>query len=263
MMRFARLQSIRGQQPYILDQPEFTVGRVAECDIFIDSSMLSRQHARLKVSDTEVTLQDLGSTNGTFVNSMRVSGATVLQHGDVITIGDEKMVFIAANLTDDPLLADDNDSIALGPEDYTSNRTMLRSAYFSDRNWPVRAVAPSTSISAVADAAPVMEFDRERVPALLIIRSGSRKGAAVELRSPRGVEQYWSIGRSNLCDVVLDDPTVSSDHATLRLAGKQWEILDTGSTNGVKLNSVRIDRATCRHGDLLAIGNIEMLLHVL
>ena len=56
-----------------------------------------------------------------------------------------------------------------------------------------------------------------------------------------------SLGRSRECDCVLDDPNVSRRHAELRrgIAG-DWQIVDLGSTNGVKVNGRRVDSLAAR-----------------
>lgn len=261
MVKFARLQSIRSHRSYVLDQSEFILGRVADCEIYIDSHLLSRQHAKLWVEDSLVRLQDLGSTNGTFVNSMRISAPVVLQHGDVITIGDEKLVFIASDPADDSLLTENLGDPNL--DDYAASHTMVRAHSFEERSWPFLAGNESDPQSLVAEPPAAARLNPQAVPALLIVRSGRRKGTAIELRAPRGVDQFWSIGRSSLCDVVLDDPTVSSDHASIRMVAGQWYVADNDSTNGVKLNGVGISQAECQHGDLLTVGSVQLQLHLL
>lgn len=67
------------------DQPVI-IGRKPEMDIYLSEDMVSRKHARITLSDGKVFLEDLGSTNGTFVNEERVP-AKILQEGDRIRIG--------------------------------------------------------------------------------------------------------------------------------------------------------------------------------
>ena len=64
------------------------------------------------------------------------------------------------------------------------------------------------------------------------------------------------IGRSRECDIVLQDSNVSRRHAEIRPAGGDgWTIADLGSTNGVSVNGVRIERPqTLRPGDRIEIG---------
>lgn len=67
---------------------EITVGRGAECSISIpDDHFVSQLHARVYRHDGSVVVDDLGSTNGTFLNGNRVSGARPLVKGDRLQIG--------------------------------------------------------------------------------------------------------------------------------------------------------------------------------
>lgn len=65
---------------------ELTVGRSERCDIRLDGLQVSNQHARLRASGGEVVVEDLNSTNGTFVNGLRVS-RQVVRPTDVVQIG--------------------------------------------------------------------------------------------------------------------------------------------------------------------------------
>ena len=66
---------------------ENIIGRDPEAAIVIDSPDVSRHHARLVVSDDAVTLEDLGSKNGTFVAGERLTASTVVGEGDQIIAG--------------------------------------------------------------------------------------------------------------------------------------------------------------------------------
>ncbi|MGH9364600.1 MAG: FHA domain-containing protein [Thermoanaerobaculia bacterium] len=63
------------------------VGRVSAAAIHIDSPTISRRHAVLRVRETETTVEDLGSANGTLVNMVRLSAPHRLQPGDVVHFG--------------------------------------------------------------------------------------------------------------------------------------------------------------------------------
>jgi hypothetical protein len=68
------------------------------------------------------------------------------------------------------------------------------------------------------------------------------------------------IGRSRSCDLVLRDDSVSRRHAMLTLDGDHVVVTDLGSTNGTLLNGRWITQAEARPGDLLQLGEIELLL---
>jgi len=71
---------------------EMTVGREAESDITIPLNSISRNHARIFPHNEEFIIEDLNSTNGTYVNGVRISRC-VLRHNDLIRVGDATILF--------------------------------------------------------------------------------------------------------------------------------------------------------------------------
>ena len=83
---------VGGNLPIELKPGEYTIGRSKEHPIVIYDSSISRIHARLRVAERgDITIEDLGSRNGTFVNHRRISGTHVLSPGDRIDIGGHPM----------------------------------------------------------------------------------------------------------------------------------------------------------------------------
>jgi DNA-binding winged helix-turn-helix (wHTH) protein len=70
---------------------ETIAGRGAECRVVVEASTVSRRHARFTVSQGVATVEDLGSTNGTFVNAIAITAATRLEDGDEIALGKAKL----------------------------------------------------------------------------------------------------------------------------------------------------------------------------
>jgi diguanylate cyclase (GGDEF)-like protein len=71
------------------------IGRSTSADIHIEQESISRSHAMVRVTDTQVLIQDLGSTNGTFVNDDPLQGERPLQNGDLIKTGRTIFKYIA------------------------------------------------------------------------------------------------------------------------------------------------------------------------
>lgn len=67
----------------------YTLGRSEDCDVRLASGRCSRHHARLVVTPTGATLEDLASANGTFVNGQRITGPHSLADGDFVVVGGE------------------------------------------------------------------------------------------------------------------------------------------------------------------------------
>ena len=72
--------------------PSVVIGRGSEADLRLSDTGVSRRHIELQVEDADVTLVDLGSTNGTTVNGRRVD-RTVLADGDRIGVGASVLVY--------------------------------------------------------------------------------------------------------------------------------------------------------------------------
>lgn len=75
----------RGQVYDLTD--EITVGRAAGCAVHVDDAYTSNLHARVFRRDGTVWVEDLGSTNGTWVNAERIDGPTRLGRGDLLQVG--------------------------------------------------------------------------------------------------------------------------------------------------------------------------------
>jgi hypothetical protein len=67
---------------------ELTIGRDTSNPISINDAEVSRKHAKMELRGSSYVIQDLGSTNGTFVNGSRISGMQVLNPNDIVSFGE-------------------------------------------------------------------------------------------------------------------------------------------------------------------------------
>lgn len=84
-----------------LTQGDRFLGRHPECEIFIDDTAVSARHAKLVVGNNpdfpeyvEYYLEDLGSTNGTFVNAQRLTKPVRLHHNDKVRLAWNQFKFV-------------------------------------------------------------------------------------------------------------------------------------------------------------------------
>ncbi len=70
-----------------MERGSLLVGRLSECNILLADELVSRMHARISVQDDGVHVEDLHSTNGVYVNGMRVTNTFALRQGARILIG--------------------------------------------------------------------------------------------------------------------------------------------------------------------------------
>lgn len=71
-----------------------TIGRAEDADIIIDDPFISSKHALIYKRGSKLLIQDLHSTNGTFLNDKRVTKPLRLRENDEITLGTKKFVFL-------------------------------------------------------------------------------------------------------------------------------------------------------------------------
>ncbi len=86
---------------FTLEGDQLTIGRDSTNEITINDAEVSRRHARLTFQGGKFVLEDLGSTNGTFVNGQRLAGPRVLKAGEVVSFG-EQIVLVFESSTFDP-----------------------------------------------------------------------------------------------------------------------------------------------------------------
>lgn len=86
-----RLVMSEGPQPgqtFVLDRDLLAIGRDPTNNIVVNDPQVSRQHARIARQGDLMVIEDVGSTNGTFVNGMRLTSPHTLVNGDMIGLGD-------------------------------------------------------------------------------------------------------------------------------------------------------------------------------
>ncbi len=77
-----------------VSQGGLTIGRSKQCDVVISLLGLSRKHAQIRRVKDAVSVEDLGSQNGTWVNNQRIQGQRRLKHGDLLNFYDYAVLFL-------------------------------------------------------------------------------------------------------------------------------------------------------------------------
>ena len=193
-------------------------GRDASCDFTVSSDTVSSQHARLELLDGRLTVTDLGSSNGTFVNGERIR-ERVLNLGDTVKF--------------------DVESYRVeGPADPA--RTTLRPAVGGNAT-QVRPAVGGAGTTVLPT--PTSRLD-------VVAGMGAR---SFELTKAKCV-----VGRAAGSDIELSTDSVSSRHAELERTDGAWRVTDLQSTNGTFVNDRRIDSAELKPGDRLRFGDVEV-----
>jgi hypothetical protein len=101
-LRFISGKYQGGEVPLRMNR-EIIIGRSSDLDMVLVEDMVSRRHAKISSTDAEVYIQDMGSTNGTFVNGEKINGRALLHEGDRIL-----MLYQSANRDADAFIRPDD-----------------------------------------------------------------------------------------------------------------------------------------------------------
>ena len=202
-----------------LAEADITIGRATTNDVVLSDAKASRAHARLAYSDSQWTLIDLGSANGTLVNGLPVVDRVPLQQGDLIRVGESTLLFESGM------------AIASGP---------------------VTIDTPADLEATLADATVPYQLNDMSV-ARLAIRTPDGTWE-VPLR-----QDGLTIGRQSDCDVVLNLSRVSRQHARIERRGDDFWLRDLGSTNGTLVAGRRIEELPLHNGDTIRIGDAQLV----
>jgi pSer/pThr/pTyr-binding forkhead associated (FHA) protein len=227
------IEDDEGKQTVVpLTRDEYTIGRKDGNTIRLTERNVSRDHARLYKKNgssgegapgaSTVVLEDLTSYNGVFVNGLRVTHSQTLTHGDLVQIGDYRIVLqdeVPAEVPA-PAAAISNDVKQTAPGVPAAH---ARAAALLDR--PNRLVM-------IAGPAPSAEFplDRERM----------------------------TIGRAEDASISVNHNSVSRIHCEVHALGDgRFEIVDKGSSNGVRVNGADWRRGIVEPGDVIELGDVQ------
>src|SRR5205809_5102140 len=123
---------------------EYIIGRNPDCALRVEADLVSREHARLTINFDHALIEDLGSSNGTFVNGQRVTDATRLWPGQRIQVGSTTV-----ELHRTKTLSSGDQSLA--PRN-VAVRPVLLEECLRDKKYDIRGVAAQGGMGAILDA---------------------------------------------------------------------------------------------------------------
>lgn len=234
-----RLHATTGDADYALDGI-LGIGRGDDNELQIADDHVSRRHARLANHQGLIWLRDLGSSNGTFVNGERVSGACRLFHGDEIRFDSCAYQVIGSGADLTPVRTPD-------PADARPPRPV---------EWPLSGGHNDTTEFAAVDAPERIELELPAGEAGAFLLGASEPVAGMTFRTPMG---RTLIGRQDDCDLVIRDRTVSARHAELMVRAEGVTITNLMATNGTRVNGEEIQTGRLHDGDVLRFGRVSLV----
>lgn len=283
------LQTKSSDQTYPL-VGEMTIGREG-CDILLSGDHASRKHAKITIDENKVVLEDMGSTNGTYVNDERID-KTELAPGDELRFDEE--VFVIIGPEEEPEQTDDNKTV-LRPKEIVEEQTEPvaldeEKPQVDDKPEQVKS-SPIISdqvdqVEQVKSAAPAADdnrgawYERETAQGTAKVSTDMRDQFAengtrivrsvgkVDMPSLVGTNGDWAgqiitlesesttVGRSDT-DIVIDEPSISTKHARIIREGNTWKVTDLMSANGVYVNGKKTQVSFLSEGDAVRFGRLE------
>ena len=206
-----------------LTRDDYTIGRKEGNTIRLTERNVSRGHAKIRKlangapapEQAHYVLEDQQSYNGVYVNGIRVAMTQELGHGDLIQIGDYRIVL-------------QDDSVIDAP--------------------PPSQPDPKTTIPSGQRASLLMER-----PNRLVMLAGPTPGAEYPLDRER-----LTVGRAEDASISINHNSVSRLHCEVHALGDgRFEIVDKGSSNGVRVNTAELRRGIIEPGDVIELGDVK------
>lgn len=257
------LKSVAQSQTY-----SWIIGSAPDCDIVVTRPTVSGRHCQLTLINGDYLLDDLGSTNGTFVNGFRLESRAKVSPSDSITLG--RATPLPWPKTDNHITTGPTKIIRIGRDndnDVVLDYPMISAYHARITNQNGKCLIEDLgSTNGTAIGNPEQKISRAEISSSDTIYFGSFPIPASRLleKVSLGEKPHTSIlfkgtsmvlGRDPDCDKPLDHPMISWHHARLSSAGGVYIVEDLGSTNGTFVNGQRISGAVrVNVGDPVGLG---------
>lgn len=292
------LRSLDEGTEYPLSGAEILIGREVECQIPLRAGHVSRYHAKITLINQAAYIEDLQSTNGTYINGKRVVGRQPIGIGDDIRFHDQHFRLASADSGDaDATLVTSFGEVgedtqpriqqqppitqAATPPPTPDSKTIEAPAQpdiapprpIKERRASSRPAQKSfdehegdkTSLLSMHELQSLAERS-SKSQANVSIGNGPRfviltapiRGKVFPLMQDAPIGRQWDIGRSQDVDISLEDKTISHHHAKVINTPNGWLISTASAKNGVMVNGLSVTRAFLSHNDRIRLGRIEL-----
>jgi ABC-type multidrug transport system ATPase subunit/pSer/pThr/pTyr-binding forkhead associated (FHA) protein len=226
-----QLQGSQIGEAYTIDRPEIVIGRDAGADLQIDSPGISRKHARITQEGNLYTLEDLNSTNGTFLNGELLTQPARLRNGDQVGLGQTVLLEYR--------------------EPQPTPATLMEGSPIAIDSTMVEESEPQIGATLLSDELPPTP---SRVPPQLVI------AIAGETQQTYTLDQAKiTIGRAEDSQISINSRIVSRQHAVLERepGGYKLSVLPEAG-NPVLLEGRPLEAPhLLQHGDILRVGSLD------
>jgi pSer/pThr/pTyr-binding forkhead associated (FHA) protein len=246
---------------------DLSVGRSPENGLKLVEGSPSRRHALLSIAADSAWVQDLGSTNGTFVNDKRIDAKVRLNNNDKLRFDVEEYLFriesderegdqtiaraavadlvadsgrvkVPSGWVDNPQQASGNKTLYMTPEQLQQERKRILA-------------------SGAVDAA----VGQVEAPQLIVLGADG-ESQRIRLRATDAGTKEWSVGGEGEREILLKRVGVSALHAKIVNDGDRWKVIDQLSANGTFVNGRRCMMSFLNSGDRISFGSVECIFQL-
>jgi len=270
-----KLKHINSGKEFDLDKVSSSIGRDADCDIVLDQGNPSRMHAQIIFKNGKLLLDDLNSTNGTFVNNQRIYKTTSLHPGDNIKFSSSEFTLLSNEPNDEtiiskkaPFIETESSFIVLGEIKVDPNETALQQNYPLPFGWPADDTMSKKLFQTKPNTKYLDKLDQriqknlakdDTVYIAALVFNPNAEVPIIFGLSLDSQQHTLSIGRSKECTFTINAPSISEHHANLIFAQNKWHLKDHNSTNGIRENGNLITELELKHGTTVNLGQIKMI----
>jgi pSer/pThr/pTyr-binding forkhead associated (FHA) protein len=246
---------------------ELSVGRSPESGLRLVEGSPSRRHALLSISADSAWVEDLGSTNGTFVNDKRIDAKVKLNSNDRLRFDVEEYLFRIES--DEPQADQTIARPAAADVVADSGRVKVPSGWVDN---PQHAAANKTLYMTpeqlqqerkriLASGAVDAAFGQVEAPQLIVL-GGAGESLRIRLRAADSGKKEWSVGGEGEREILLKRVGVSALHAKIVNDGNRWKVIDQLSANGTFVNGKRCTMSFLNSGDRISFGSVECIFQL-
>jgi hypothetical protein len=227
MPKLTLLLGRRTMQVYDFKQESIVIGRDDGADVLIDNPSVSRRHAEIRLGEQGWEVEDLGSSNGTFIRGAKISGPQSIGLGDEIGFGKFSIVF---------------------------GKTLGESEQAAGRAAKSRPVAPTTEGTMHINPHEVRELLKEadrKKRAHFLWESGGRSGTHYLTDEPAVL-----VGTDELCDVRV--PKGPKHHVLVVHSQAGTDVRYLGMFGSMKVRGQATKRSKLKNGDVVESAGLKL-----
>jgi hypothetical protein len=226
MPKITLLLGRKTMQVYDLNQASIRVGREEDMDILIDNPSVSRRQTEMRKEGDGWVVEDLGSSNGTFLHGQKIDGAQPIVAGDEIGFGKFSVVFDKV-VGDEPAVAGQSHS------------------------QPAMGGVEGTMHIQAHEVKELLKDSERKRRAHVAWESGGQRGTHYLSESPAAL-----FGTDALCDVRV--PKAPKHHILVINRDNGCEVRNLNNWSKMKVNGSAQNPATLKDGDVVQVGGLKL-----